>query len=118
MPKKFEPTPSMLALLEDDECLTRVTHLTFGRNVEFVAPLISKGTITKMNCKILDERIQGLLDEHPGNLLSLRCVFHDQQAPLLSFIALKPGTYCNLVSLGEIQSSFRSVSEILHADTR
>jgi len=118
MPKKFKPTPSMLALLEDDECLTRVTHLIFGRNVEVVAPLISKGTITKMNCKILDERIQGLLDEHPGTLLNLRCVFNDQQAPLLSFIKLKPGNYCNLVTLGEIQSSFRSVSEILHAHTR
>jgi hypothetical protein len=103
------PEPSIRALIEDKECLPQLKGLYFHRNIEAVAPLIEKGTLKYLRCSVLNDRIQELVDKHPGALKTLRVKRRKHTIPTL--IAQNSNTYRNLVRLGQLYCSDKEVGK-------
>jgi hypothetical protein len=99
-PGNSAPNVSVRALIEDKKCLPKLVGLYIHDNVEAVSSILEKGIVKYLRCNVVNERLQELLDKHPGTLRSLRV--KKKRITLPAKIAERPDTYRCLIRIGKL----------------
>jgi hypothetical protein len=99
-PGNSAPDALTRALIEDRKCLPKLVGLYIHDNVEAVSSILEKGIVKYLRCNVVNERLQELLDKHPGTLRSLRV--KKQRTILPAKLAEHPDTYRCLIRVGKM----------------
>lgn len=99
-------TDYIQSLLGLEECLPNLSRLT-SAELEVLVPLVSKGRITHLGCRVIDTHLRDALQIHPGTLTHLHLTMVQS---LLDHLAKDPSVYINLRHIGGISYREQSVS--------